>query len=71
MLASQSPDDYDGQSDDFMQQIGLPVCFRTNSTANAVLNNMFKSKRGVNFSALDPGQCLTVVNNSPVLLKTY
>lgn len=71
MLASQSPDDYDGQSDDFMQQIGLPVCFRTNSTANAVLNNMFKSKRGVNFSALDPGQCLTVVNNSSVLLKTY
>ncbi len=71
MLASQSPDDYDGQSDDFMQQIGLPVCFRTNSTANAVLNNMFKSKRGVNFSALDPGQCLTVVNNLPVLLKTY
>ena len=71
MLASQSPNDYDGQSDDFMQQIGLPVCFRTNSTANAVLNNMFKSKRGVNFSALEPGQCLTVVNNSSVLLSTY
>ena len=71
MLASQSPDDYDGQTDDFMQQIGLPVCFRTNSTASAVLNNMFKSKRGVNFSALEPGQCLTVVDNATALLKTY
>lgn len=29
MLASQSPDDYDGTSDDYFEQIGLPICFRT------------------------------------------
>ncbi len=71
MLASQSPNDYDGQTDDFMQQIGLPVCFRTNSSASAALSNMFKSKKGVNFSSLQPGQCLTVVDNAMALLKTY
>jgi hypothetical protein len=45
-MASQSPDDYEGQYDDYMEQIGLPICFKTNATSTAVLNNMFKAKRG-------------------------
>ncbi len=63
-MASQSPDDYDGQSDDYMEQIGLPVCFKTNATSTAVLNNMFKAKRNLNFSALEPGVCLTVLDGA-------
>lgn len=59
MLASQSPDDYEGASDDYLEQIGLPVCFRTNATSSRVLNNMFQ--RSPNFSSLDPGICLSVL----------
>lgn len=70
-MASQSPDDYDGQSDDYMEQIGLPVCFKTNATSTAVLNNMFKSRRGLNFSALEPGICLTVLNGTPSRVEAF
>lgn len=59
MLASQSPDDYEGTSDDYLEQIGLPVCFRTNANSSRVLNNMFR--RTPNFSSLDPGICLSVL----------
>lgn len=61
-MASQSPDDYAGQNDDYMEQIGLPICFKTNAISTAVLNNMFKSKP--NFSALETGTCLTVIENA-------
>lgn len=60
-MASQSPDDYAGQSDDYMEHIGLPICLRTNATSTAILNNMFKSKP--NFSSLETGVCLTVIEN--------
>jgi len=63
-MASQSPDDYEGQSDDYMEQIGLPICFKTNATSTAVLNNMFKARKGLNFSALEPGVCLTVLDGA-------
>jgi hypothetical protein len=69
MMASQSPDDYAGQSDDYMEQIGLPICFRTNATSTAVLNNMFKAKQ--NFSALEPGTCLTVIENTTRKVKAF
>lgn len=59
MLASQSPDDYEGTADDYLEQIGLPVCFRTNATSSRILNNMFG--RTPNFSSLDPGICLSVL----------
>lgn len=69
MLASQSPDDYEGAADDYLEQIGLPICFKTNATSTAVLNNMFKSKP--NFSALEPGTCLTVIENSTQKVKAF
>lgn len=71
LMASQSPDDYAGQSDDYMEQIGLPVCFKTNASSTAVLNNMFKSRQGVNFSALEPGTCLTVLNGVATKVKAF
>ena len=33
-LASQSPDDYDGAGDDHLENIGLPICFKTNAASN-------------------------------------
>lgn len=71
LMASQSPDDYEGQSDDYLEQIGLPICFKTNATSTAVLNNMFKSKRGLNFSALESGVCLTVLDGNQTKVKAF
>lgn len=68
-MASQSPDDYEGQSDDYMEQIGLPICFRTNATSTAVLNNMFRSRP--NFASLDPGTCLTVLDGQSTRVKVW
>lgn len=68
-MASQSPDDYAGQSDDYMEQIGLPICFKTNATSTAVLNNMFKSKP--NFASLESGTCLTVIENSTRKVRAF
>ncbi|MEW6131922.1 MAG: hypothetical protein AB1591_01980 [Pseudomonadota bacterium] len=68
-MASQSPDDYEGQSDDYMEQIGLPICFRTNATSTAVLNNMFRSKP--NFASLEPGTCLTVLEGQSTRVKAW
>jgi hypothetical protein len=50
------------QPDDHMEQIGLPICFKTNATSTAVLNNMFKARKGLNFSVPEPGVCLTVLD---------
>jgi hypothetical protein len=36
-LISQSPDDYDTVEDNFLDQIGLTVCFRSNGTSPRVL----------------------------------
>ncbi|WP_341325823.1 DndE family protein [Methylotuvimicrobium sp. KM2] len=71
MLASQSPDDYEGAADDYLEQIGLPVCFRTNANSPKVLNNMFGS--APNFSALDAGVCLSVLEagGSMQKIKAY
>ncbi len=68
-MASQSPDDYAGQTDDYMEQIGLPICFKTNATSTAVLNNMFKSKP--NFASLESGTCLTVIENGTRKVRAF
>ena len=67
MLASQSPDDYEGAADDYLEQIGLPVCFRTNANSPKVLNNMFRGTP--NFSALEQGVCLSVLEAAGVMRK--
>ncbi|MEI7868494.1 MAG: DndE family protein [Candidatus Methylumidiphilus sp.] len=69
MLASQSPDDYEGAADDYLEQIGLPICFRTNATSTKVLNNMFRSVP--NFSALEPGFCLSVLDGTTRKVRAF
>ena len=69
MLASQSPDDYEGAADDYLEQIGLPICFRTNANSTAVLTNMFKSKQ--NFSSLESGECFSVIDNQTKKIKAF
>lgn len=69
LLASQSPDDYKGAGDDYLENIGLPICFKTNAVATAVIQNMFKGK--VNFAALDTGVCLTLKDGRALRVKTF
>lgn len=68
-LASQSPDDYDGAGDDYLENIGLPVCFKTNAASNQVLQNMFRGK--VNFSTLPTGVFMTVKDSRPTKIKAF
>jgi hypothetical protein len=70
MLASQSPDDYDGQADDYLEHIGLPVCFNTNATGTKTLKNLFKAKAS-DLSELKTGECLTVKDKNPVVIKSF
>jgi DNA sulfur modification protein DndE len=61
-LISQSPDDYDGEDENFLENIGLAVCFRTNarSTAlNAVLG------QSVDLAGLSNGVCVTRLPDRP------
>lgn len=68
-LASQSPDDYDGAGDDYLENIGLPICFKTNAASNQVLQNMFRGK--VSFAALPTGVFMTVKDSKPIKVKAF
>lgn len=69
MLASQSPDDYEGEADDYLENIGLPVCFKTNADSTKVLENMFKHKPQM--AALQSGVCLTLKDGRAVKIKAF
>lgn len=69
MLASQSPDDYDGAGDDYLENIGLPVCFKTNAASGQVLQNMFRGK--VSFASLPTGVCLTLKDSKAIKVKAF
>lgn len=68
-LASQSPDDYDGAGDDHLENIGLPICFKTNAASNQVLQNMFRGK--VSFASLSAGVFMTVKDSKPIKVKAF
>jgi DNA sulfur modification protein DndE len=70
MLASQSPSDYDGQADDYLENIGLPVCFNTNATSTKTLKNLFKANSN-DLNSLKTGECLTIKDQKPVVIKAF
>ena len=69
VLASQSPDDYDGAGDDYLENIGLPICFKTNAASNQVLQNMFRGK--VSFASLPTGVFMTIKDSKPIKVKAF
>jgi len=69
MLASQSPDDYEGEADDYLENIGLPVCFKTNADSTKVLENMFKHKPQM--SSLPSGVCLTLKDGKALKVRAF
>ena len=56
MLISQSPDDFAQEDENFLENIGLAVCFRTNAKSSA-LNAVFQEK--VDLAGLPNGVCVT------------
>lgn len=70
MLASQSPDDYTGASDDYLENIGLPICFKTNAGATKIIQNMFRGTT-VNFSSLGSGVCLTLKDGQAARVRVF
>jgi hypothetical protein len=56
MFISQSPDDFDQKSENFFENIGLGVCFRTNARSN-VLNQMLG--QNYDLGILKDGVCVT------------
>lgn len=53
MLVSQSPDDFSGEDDDFLDQMGLVVAFSTNAKPGSAARVLGK---GVNLTTLQTGQ---------------
>jgi hypothetical protein len=53
-LISQSPDDFSGEDDDFLSEMGLVAAFSTNAKPAAVSRIL---GRGANLAALQRGQC--------------
>jgi len=54
MLISQSPDDFSGEKDDFLTEMGLVVAFATNAHSRATTRIL---GRGANLANLQTGQC--------------
>jgi DNA sulfur modification protein DndE len=55
-LISQSPDDFDAEDDNFLENIGLGICFRTNARARALTAVLGQP---VDLGSLPNGVCIT------------
>ena len=66
-LMSQSPQDYDSEEDNFLENVGLPLCFNTNSTSTRVLRSMFK--QSIDLASLPPGVVVTKLSSTNEVLK--
>lgn len=62
-LISQSPDDYDTVDDNFLEQIGLTVCFRCNSQSPKVLRACLG--QNVDLAGLQDGVAVTRLPGKP------
>jgi DNA sulfur modification protein DndE len=62
-LISQSPDDYDSVEDNFLENIGLGFCFRTNATSSRVLRAWLG--QSVDLASLPDGVAVTRLPGQP------
>lgn len=56
-LISQSPDDYDQEEDNFLENVGLAMCFKTNASSSRALKSWLGQQ--VDLGALPPGVAVT------------
>lgn len=65
-LISQSPDDYDGEDENFLENIGLAVCFRTNARSTALSAALGQQ---VDLGGLPNGVCVTRLPDRPGIIR--
>ena len=68
MLVSQSPDDFSGEDDEFLDNMGLVAAFATNAkpgTATRILG------KGTNLTSLQTGQCIVRVDKSTKKIQAW
>jgi hypothetical protein len=56
-LISQSPDDYDQEEDNFLENVGLALCFKTNSASARALKALLGQQ--VDLGSLPAGVAVT------------
>lgn len=66
LLISQSPDDFSGVEDDFLNEMGLVVAFRTNSDPKEVRRILGS---GANLATLERGQAWAKIGGEPTARK--
>ncbi len=62
MLISQSPDDFSGEDNDFLNEMGLVAAFSTNASSRNVRRILGK---GANLGMLQDGQCFVKRRGDP------
>ncbi len=66
LFITQSPDDFAQDDENYLENIGLPICFRTNAR-----NSSLKSVLGgsVDLAGLGNGVCVTRLPENPTLVR--
>ena len=68
MLVSQSPDDFSGEDDEFLDNMGLVAAFATNAKPGAAARVLSK---GANLTSLQTGQCFVRVDKATKKVKAW
>lgn len=68
MLVSQSPDDFKGEDDEFLDNMGLIVAFSTNAKPGAVSRILGK---GANLTYLENGQCYIRIDKTTKKVRAW
>ena len=68
MLVSQSPDDFSGEDDEFLDNMGMVAAFATNAKPNAASRILGK---GANLTSLQKGQCFANVDKFTKRIKAW
>lgn len=70
MLVSQSPDDFSGEDDEFLDNMGLVASFTTNAKPRAA-QRVLGLSRGKNLSGLEEGVCIARVDKATKKIKAW
>lgn len=68
MLVSQSPDDFSGEDDEFLDNMGLVAAFATNAKPGAAARVLGK---GANLANLQTGQCFVRFDKNTKKIKAW
>ena len=68
MLVSQSPDDFSGEDDEFLDNMGLVAAFSTNAKSGAAARVLGK---GAKLTSLQTGQCFVYIDKTTKKIRSW